>query len=220
MDACEENVELAYAVNGKGPGNIAIAAEDVGAHLIHISTDYVFDGKSERPYVEDDPTGPLSVYGLSKLEGEQAVMEHSTRWSILRTQWLFGEHGPNFAETMIKLAGKNPTLRVVNDQYGSPTYTGDLACQIARILEHGARGVFHASCGGEATWFEFARAVLDRAGFQSTEVLPVTTEEFPRPATRPSRAILQNLALERSIGDSMRHWKIALDEYMERRSES
>lgn len=220
VDACEENAELAHAVNGTGPGNIARAAEAVGAHLIHISTDYVFDGESARAYTEDDPTRPLSVYGRSKLEGEESVQEHCTKWSILRTQWLFGEHGANFAETMIRLAGKNPTLRVVDDQFGTPTYTGDLSLQILAIMENGATGIFHTSCGGEASWFEFARAVLDRSGLQHIEVIPVTTSEFPRPATRPARAILQNRALERSIGDSMRPWQQALDEYISRRSQS
>ena len=218
VDDCESNETTAYRVNARGPGNLARAAEEIGAAIVHVSTDYVFDGEKDGAYDEFDVTGPVSVYGRSKLGGEIAVRDMSTRWTIVRTCWLYGEDGPNFPETMIRLAKERDALDVVDDQRGSPTYTRDVARQILRLVEADERGLYHTSAGGEATWFDLAVAVLERAGLVDVAVRPVTTDRFPRPARRPRNSVLRNLALELGIGDSMRPWTAALDDYMERRA--
>jgi dTDP-4-dehydrorhamnose reductase len=215
VDDCEKFPELAHAVNGQGTRNVATAAEAIGAEVFYISTDYVFDGDKEDAYIEEDPPNPTSVYGSSKLEGEIAIQEVCSKWYIGRTQWLYGEGGANFAETMIRLGSERDVLKVVDDQWGAPTYTKDLASEVKTILEAKAYGLYHLSNEGKTTWYGFARAVLELAGIQ-VSIQPCTTEDFPRPAKRPRNSVMWNRSLKKSVGNVMRDWKDGLREYMKR----
>ncbi|WP_410507585.1 dTDP-4-dehydrorhamnose reductase [Methanosarcina hadiensis] len=205
VDGCEDNRELAFKVNGYGPGHIAEACSKVRATLVHFSTDYVFDG-FRNEYVESDTPYPINVYGLSKLLGEQSIAENSGDYRIIRVSWLFGTHGRNFVETMLKLSSEMGTVKVVNDQFGKPTYTVDLANKIKDILELES-GIYHITNDGVCSWYEFASAVIDNA-------VPCTSDEFPRKAKRPKYSVLVNTKT-----GPMRHWKEALKAYMKERNE-
>ena len=200
VDGCEDNQELAFQVNGYGPGHIAEACSSIGATLVHFSTDYVFDG-SRHEYIESDTPNPINVYGQSKLLGEQKITENTSDYRIIRISWLFGTHGKNFVETMLKLSPQMDKVKVVNDQFGKPTYTIDLANKIMDILELEA-GIYHLTNEGVCSWYEFASAIIDN-------VVPCTSEEFPRKAKRPKYSVLTNTKTE-----PMRHWKAALKAYM------
>ncbi len=216
VDDCEARAEEVLRVNGAGAGNVARAARDVGARVVQVSTDYVFDGKKAGEYVEDDVTGPeavLSSYGRSKLAGERAVIEAGGAWLIVRTSWVFGPAGPNFVATILKAGRERPELQVVNDQRGRPTYAPDLAGAIVSLVEAGARGVVHAANSGACTWFEFACEIVRRAGL-TTPVRPCTTAEYPRPARRPANSVLDTSKFERLTGGAMRSWGEALAEYL------
>jgi len=191
MDRAETETERAHRVNALGPRNLAVAASARGIPLLHVSTDYVFDGGSARPYHEDDPTGPLSVYGASKLAGEQAVRETSERHWIVRTAWLYHTEGHNFPRTMLELSAKGP-VRVVHDQHGSPTYAPHLATGILQLLETGAYGTYHIAGRGGTSWFELTRALFREAGVAAA-VEPVATTDFPRPARRPGYTVLTTI---------------------------
>ena len=214
VDQCESQPEVANAINAAGTHNLVLAAEEVNSAFFYISTDYVFDGTKSSPYLESDPTNPLSIYGSSKLKGEESVRAHSTRWTIARTQWLYGEGGNNFVETMIRLSAERDQIRVVNDQWGAPTYTGDLALQIKVLIEEHKHGLYHISNQGSTSWFTFAKTLLDYPGLPSVQVLPCTTEEFPRPAPRPQFSTLLNDKLGREGLDKMRDWRVALNDYL------
>ena len=220
VDACEANRELAFLANAIGARNAAIAASETNADLCHVSTDYVFDGEKAGEYDEYDAPAPLSTYGKSKLAGEEAVRAFAPRWSIVRTQWLYGEGGKNFPETIIRLAKERPEVSVVDDQTGKPTYAGDLARQIRLIVESRQYGLFHAADGGVTTWYRFAKAVLERSGLGHVPMRPITTAEYPTPARRPRNSALRNMNLELTIGDSMPPWESGLDEFMRRRNDS
>jgi len=212
VDACETEADLAYAVNGRAPGNLAAAAEEVSADLLHVSTDYVFDGTKGAAYVEDDAVNPLSVYGKSKLEGEENVSKYDRHY-IVRTQWLYGHNGPNFVKTMLRLAAERPEVRVVADQFGSPTTTHDLACAIAELIKTGAYGTYHITNSGQTSWHGFARDIFELAGV-TTPLFPIQTEEYPTPAKRPAFSPLENrnwLALGKA---PLRGYKEALEAYM------
>jgi dTDP-4-dehydrorhamnose reductase len=194
VDLCEGDVDLAYAVNGMGTRNICEAAALVGAHVVYVSTDYVFDGTSPRPYREWDQPNPRSVYGSSKLAGERECRPGST---IVRTSWVSGAHGANMVGTALRLAGGTGDLRFVNDQHGSPTFTADLAPAIVTLgLDH-RPGIFHVTNSGSTTWWGFVRAVLEEAGADSERVKPIATADLdpPRPALRPANSVLDNMAL-------------------------
>jgi len=219
VDACEgEGRERAFAVNGAAVGNIAAAAAAGGARLIHVSTDYVFDGKGTAPYREDDPTGPLSVYGQSKLEGERQALQYP-RSLVVRTSWLFGPGGPNFAATMVHLIqqGRLP-LRVVADQTGAPTYTPFLARAILDLAPVPVTGIVHYRNREPVTWHAFAReiAALWAAPAQRVDVLPVTTAEFPRPAPRPAWSVLDVTRFESVVGRRVEPWVWGLADYLAR----
>lgn len=226
VDACEgEGRERAFAVNGAAVGLIAEAAAAGGARLIHVSTDYVFDGilkgRGKSPYREDDPTGPLSVYGQSKLEGERQALRHP-RSLVVRTSWLFGPGGPNFAATMVNLIqqGRLP-LRVVADQQGAPTYTPFLAraiLDLASLPSSTATGIVHYRNREPVTWHAFAReiAALWAAPAQTVDVLPVTTAEFPRPAPRPAWSVLDVERFESLVGRRVEPWVWGLADYLAR----
>jgi dTDP-4-dehydrorhamnose reductase len=218
VDACEDEArERAFAVNGAAVGLIAEAA--AGARFIHVSTDYVFDGKGKMPYREDGPTAPLSVYGQSKLEGERRALQHP-RALVVRTSWLFGPGGPNFAATMVSLIqqGRLP-LRVVNDQEGCPTYTPFLARAILDLAPLDLDGIVHYRNREPVTWHAFAReiAALWAAPAQAphaVDVLPVTTAEFPRPAPRPAYSVLDVQRFEAAVGRRVEPWAWGLAEYL------
>ena len=212
VDGAEADFDGAFRVNVVGSQNMAAACLATGARMVYISTDYVFDGNSEKPYREFDQTNPQSVYGLTKLHGEEMVRRILGRHYIVRTAWLYGE-GNNFVRTMLNLAAKQDTLRVVNDQVGTPTSTVDLTKVIFRLLESDAYGTYHASCQGQCSWYEFACEIFRQAG-KDVKVLPVTTSEFVRPAKRPVYSVLDNHMLRMTVGDPMRSWLESLREYL------
>jgi dTDP-4-dehydrorhamnose reductase len=212
VDGAESHRAEAFTINALGARNVALAAEAVGAALAHVSTDYVFDGAAAEPYTEFDPTGPINVYGLSKRAGEDEIRAHCRRHFIVRSAWLYGEHGRNFVWTILKAARERDGLEVVDDQVGSPTWTADLARMLEALLETGAYGTYHASAGGSCTWYAFTGAIL-KAKEVATPVRPVTTDRFPRPARRPANSVLDNLCL-RALGLSMRPSDEALAEFL------
>lgn len=208
VDNCELRREYSFAVNADGCKNIAVAAESIGARVIGISTDYVFDGKLDRPYNEYDlPRDPLSVYGQSKLLGEQNIQNFCTNYMIVRISWLYGENGKNFVSSMLQLAKKGlPELKVVNDQIGNPTSAASVAEVMERLLQTDYRGIVHATCEGEATWYDFAQEIFRLSGIKQ-KVTPCTTEEFPRPAPRPSNSRLEKQILRELHLPPMPDWK-------------
>lgn len=194
VDACESDPDRAFRVNALGARNVAEACSRVGAHLLYVSTDYVFDGEKHDPYVEWDTPNPRSVYGRSKLGGEIEAGDAAT---IMRTSWVCGEHGANMVKTILRLSNEHDTLTFVDDQRGHPTLADELAKMIARLLVDRRPGVFHVTNQGAVSWFEFARAVLSAAGLDPARVLPISTAELkpPRPAPRPANSVLDNAAL-------------------------
>lgn len=203
VDGCEDDKELAFDVNGRALIQIAKSCASIGAVLVHYSTDYVFDG-SRNEYVESDETNPINVYGESKLLGEKNITENMKDYRIIRTSWLFGLHGKNFVETMLRLSGEMQTVRVVNDQFGKPTFTSDLARKTPEIIGF-PPGIYHITNEGPCSWYEFARAAIEN-------VVSCSTDEFPRKAKRPKYSILTNTKTS-----PMRPWKEALNEYLELR---
>jgi dTDP-4-dehydrorhamnose reductase len=217
VDLCESERERAFAVNARGAGLLAGAAEECGAVFVHFSTDYVFDGKKYSPYVESDPVNPASAYGASKREGELLVQKNCGRSFIFRIAWLYGTEGGSFVRTIRELAEKNApagvSLRVVNDQTGSPTYTADVCRQTLRMLETGRFGLYHSTSEGECTWYDFAVEIVRAAGIPAI-VEPCTTAEFPRPAPRPAYSVLENSALKKLGLNLMPHWKEAFAAFL------
>jgi dTDP-4-dehydrorhamnose reductase len=215
VDACESDPDTAFSVNAIGTRNVAEAAVGVGAHLVYLSTDYVFDGTLDRPYVEWDQPNPRSVYGLSKLGGEQEVRTVAgASASVVRTAWVNGAHGANMVKTVLRLAAASPdgTLRFVDDQHGCPTFTADLARAVVRLALDRRPGTFHVTNQGETTWFGFARATLAAAGLDPHRVLPIATSELdpPRPAPRPANSRLDNAALRLSGIPLLPWWEESL----------
>jgi dTDP-4-dehydrorhamnose reductase len=190
VDGAETAAAEATAVNGDGAGHVAAAAAEAGAFVVHVSTDYVFTGDAREPYAEADPTGPRTAYGRSKLAGERAVAAAApASHAIVRTAWLFGPNGGNFVDTMLRLGAERDALSVVDDQVGSPTYTGHLAAALVKIAETRPNGVLHVAGGGRCSWYDLAVATFERAGLAVT-VTPCTTADFPRPAPRPAFSVL------------------------------
>jgi dTDP-4-dehydrorhamnose reductase len=216
VDGCESEPDLAYKVNSLGPRNLAIAANEAGAALVHISTDYVFGGVGNTPYREYDQTNPQSVYGKSKLDAELFVRNLCPRHYIVRTAWLFGINGNNFVRTMLRLAAERDTLTVVDDQLGSPTFTYDLAIALADLIEKRTYGTYHLTNGGECTWFEFTREILRQAGIEGVEVKPMTTEQLNRPANRPRYSVLDNYVWSMDGRVPLRNYREALADYLQR----
>ena len=210
VDGCETNTELAFAANARGPRNLAIVCSELNIPLVHISTDYIFDGTSIAPYQESDAPNPQSVYGKSKLVGEQHVRKLCPKHYIIRTSWLYGEHGKNFVATMLRLAQERDELGVVNDQTGSPTYTVDLAQAIAELITQPAYGTYHITNSGTCTWYEFTLEIFKQAGIRGVRVNPITTEEINRPAPRPQNSVLDNYNWRLQGKEPLRHYKEAL----------
>ena len=213
VEGAEREPVLAMAVNADGTERIARAAAKIGARLIYLSTDYVFDGRKGSPYLEFDSTNPLNAYGRSKLEGERRALEYCTDTLIVRTSWLYGAQGKNFVKTIMRLATEQPELRVVADQRGCPTHAGDLAEALARVLETDLTGIAHATGAGDCTWHEFACAIVSLMGVSVT-VHPITTAEARRAAVRPAYAVLANRRLA-ALGISLPHWMDALGRFMQ-----
>ncbi|QEM68164.1 dTDP-4-dehydrorhamnose reductase [Geobacter sp. FeAm09] len=212
VDGCESNQETAMQVNGEGVAHLAMASRMIGACLVQISTDYVFDGGKGTPYLEDDAPNPLNVYGESKLAGEMNAAVNPDHL-IVRTQWLYGHHGKNFVETMLRLGAERQELSVVDDQVGSPTWTVDLAHAVVALMEKGCRGVYHAANGGYCSWNDFARAIFQEAGMAVT-VTAMTTEQLNRPARRPLHSPLDCGKLARDGGYRPQPWREALRSYL------
>jgi dTDP-4-dehydrorhamnose reductase len=213
VDECESRADHAYLVNGLGARNAALAAAELGAAVLMVSTDYVFDGRSNRPYREYDAVGPQTVYGASKWAGEQATRDLNPRHLVVRTAWLYGRGGPNFPDTILERARSGQPLRVVDDQRGSPTWTEDLAPALVRLVESGQFGTYHVTSSGDCTWYEFARHLLARAGIEAA-VTPTDTVTFDRPARRPAYSVLSNLLYEHVTGHRMPSWRDAADRYL------
>ncbi|MEW4431803.1 dTDP-4-dehydrorhamnose reductase [Paenibacillus pabuli] len=219
VDAAETDIDGAYKVNAVGTRNVAVAAERVGAKLVYISTDYVFDGNSSSPYQEYDNTNPQSVYGKSKRAGELLVQSLSSKWFVVRTSWVYGLYGNNFVKTMLKLGQEKPKLQVVHDQKGSPTFTVDLAGFILELMLTEMYGVYHASNSGTCTWYEFTEAIFAEArnvgGFTiQAQLEPCTTEQFPRPAPRPRNSVMDHLSIRTNGLADIRPWREGLREFI------
>lgn len=217
VDLCEQEPQKADAINGLAVGAMAALCKTCGATLVHISTDFVFDGAKGKPYTVDDPVNPLSAYGRSKLLGERELQKHAPpRWLIVRTAWVYGRHGANFPRTMVQAARAGKPLTVVDDQIGSPTYTVDLAQAILDLLDSGAAGIWHATNSGQTSWFDFAQATLGDFGMRS-DIAPLSSAEWakrrPGSAARPGYSVLDCAPLERHIGRPMRPWRQALADF-------
>ncbi len=217
VDKAESEPDLAMAVNGTGVGILAEEAHKLGARLIHVSTDYVFDGCQSHPYQETDPTNPIGVYGKSKLAGEQAIQQVGGDYIIVRTAWVYGVGGMgNFVKTMLRLGSSRDELRVVTDQVGSPTWTKDLAEAIAYMIQNSpASGIYHYTNSGVCSWYDFAIAIFEEAtalGFplQVQRVVPITTAEYPTPAKRPAYSVLSHRKISAVMGTHPPHWRRSL----------
>jgi len=219
VDGAESERALADAVNGSGPGNLAHAARDLGARLVHVSTDYVFDGTSDQPYRENDPTCPVNAYGASKLMGERTVAASGAETLIVRTSWLYGRAGRNFVETMLRLAAERDELRVVDDQIGAPTYARDLADVMLTLVGARATGIVHATNSGTCSWCGFAREIFEASGLSPTRVRAVDSDAFPRPAARPRYSVLSLERLTQITGRAPRDWRAALRDYLRERNQ-
>ncbi len=216
VNGCETDQDNAFRINAIGPRNLSIAARELGAKIFQISTDYVFSGNTDRHYKEFDEVHPMSVYGKTKLQGETLVREFGSRYFILRTAWMYGE-GKNFVKTMLQLSEKNDKVQVVADQYGTPTWSMELARAIAYLLPTDNYGIFHATCEGECSWAEFAKEIFRLAG-KSTAVESITTEvydsRFPGQAYRPAYSVLDNYMLDMTTDFKFASWESAIAEYM------
>lgn len=230
VDGCESEEDRATRVNGDGPGYLAKAAKATGATLVHISTDYVFDGEKTTPYTEEDPTGPMSAYGRSKLAGERAILESGLeQYFILRTSWLYGPGGKNFVETILRLAKERVELRIIADQIGSPTFTEDLAeaiFQLLNLTRHSSpvtrHGIYHFANEGQCSWYEFACAIVEEARRAGEElkverILPIKTEEYPLPAKRPAYSVFSKEKYRTATGSVVPEWRESLKRYFEDR---
>lgn len=219
VDTAETDIDKAYLINAVGTGNIALAAEKVGAKLVYISTDYVFSGQTAQPYHEYDNTDPYSIYGKSKRAGETLIQSLCSRWFIVRTSWMFGLHGNNFVKTMLRLGQEKSLVQVVNDQTGAPTYTVDLARFLINVTESEKFGIYHVSNCGTCTWYEFARAIFEEAHelldwIPSAALEPCLTEQFPRPAPRPAYSVMEHLSIRTNGFDDLQHWREGLREFL------
>lgn len=214
VDGCESHDEKAFAINAEGMRHVALGALRCRAKVVYLSTDYIFDGKKREPYLEDDPPHPLSVYGRSKLRGEQYVQEMVEDALIVRTQWLYGKYGNNFVASVLRQAREKEVLSIVNDQVGSPTYTIDLSRAISVLIQCDARGVFHVANSDLCTWFAFGQEILKLSGMEGVRIVPISSEELGRPATRPLYSVLNTEKLKRETGMTLRPWSEALKDYL------
>lgn len=213
VDNCETKYDKAYAVNALGPKYLAIACNKINIPLIHISTDYVFNGNKNTPLIEEDKLDPKTIYGKTKLEGEKFIKENTNKFFILRTAWLFGIHGKNFVKTMLNLSKNRNEIKVVNDQIGSPTYSLDLSRSIQELINSDKYGIYHLTNKGECSWYEFAKKIFQLSNI-NIKVQPITTQEFPRPAPRPHYSVLNNQKWINAGFSPMRDYEEALKDYL------
>lgn len=211
VDKAESEPDMAMVINGITPGILAKECEKLGSLFVHYSTDYVFNGSASRPYVEEDKTDPINVYGKSKLAGEKAVEEACKRHLIFRTSWIYSLRGKNFFLTMQKLGEKNSSIRVVNDQWGAPTWSRSVAQTTAKIVVKPSieYGLYHMTCDGKTSWCDFARKIF--AGRKTPVIIGIPSTEYPTPAQRPGYSVLSNEKLKRTFGISLPHWEVALE---------
>jgi dTDP-4-dehydrorhamnose reductase len=215
---CETHATEAFRVNAIGSRNLAMAAEQVGAKLIYVSTDYVFSGERTTPYREYDMTNPLGVYGLTKLAGEKFAQQFCSRWFVVRTAWLYGYNGKNFVKTMLKLAKERSEIAVVDDQFGNPTNAADLAFHLLKIALTEDYGIYHCTGNGVCSWYDFVSRIVALSG-SCVKVKPCSTEQYASPVKRPAYSALEHMMLNATVGDEMRSWQDALDAYMIRMQE-
>jgi len=214
VDGCEREPDKAYAINGKGTRNVALACKRSGVPMLYISTDFVFDGRKSEPYREDDEPNPLGHYGRSKMEGEKQVQELLSDFYIVRTSWLFGKHGKNFISTILNKARNTGIIKVVNDQVGSPTYARDLCRALAMLISSGKYGTYHLSNSGTCSWYEFAKRAVELSGI-TADVIPISSSEYPTPTQRPAYSVLGNYFWKDNFGNSLRPWEEGLKDYLE-----
>jgi len=214
VDQAESEPDLAFFINGYGTENLAVACNHLNIPLLYVSSDYVFDGEKNRPYTTWDDTKPLSIYGKTKLAGERAVMRHLRRFYIVRTSWLYGPFGKNFVETILQMANDGKPLRVVADQFGSPTCTLSLSETIADLIQTERWGVYHASDDGITNWYEFAKEIVWDL---KAQVSPIATTDMPRPATRPKYSVMDKTTLINTIGRELPTWQDSLHAYLQLR---
>lgn len=213
VDLCETEQEKAYKINSLGPKYLALSAKDISAKMIHVSTDYVYDGQGTIPYTEESATGPISVYGRTKLAGDNFVLENCPKSFVLRTAWVYGQ-GKNFVKTMLRLADEGKNIRVVADQIGTPTSALELARAIVLLMKTDSYGIYHATCEGYTTWYDFAVNIFNLTG-KDASVEAITSAEYPTPARRPMYSVLDNKRFRECHGYYMKDWKEALEEYIE-----
>jgi dTDP-4-dehydrorhamnose reductase len=216
VDGCETDRQACFAVNADAVRNIALACRDRNIKIVHFSTDYVFSGMKGTPYQEDDECDPINIYGESKLAGERHLRNLADNWIIVRTAWLYGKKGKNFVNTILGKAREESSLRVVNDQVGSPTYTMDLAAAVHALIDGDHCGVYHVTNRGRCSWYELTLKILEYANVTGVRVDPVSTDEFPRPARRPRCSVLSCAKFSDSLNRAMRFWQIALKDYINR----
>ncbi len=214
VDGSEQKEAEAFLVNADGPENLAFACRDKKIPLIHVSTDYVFDGLKKTPYYTDDQPNPIGVYGRSKLEGERRIQNLLSEVCIVRTAWLYGKAGKNFVKAILAQASKKNLLKVVSDQRGGPTFTMDLALALQAVAEKGLRGIYHVTNKGSCSWLEFAERILVLSGKDGVEIEPISTSELKRPAPRPANSVLDCSKFEADSGMLLRQWPDALQDYM------
>lgn len=214
VDKCESDTDNAFKVNAIGPRNLAMAAQKISAKLLHVSTDYVFNGIGNKPFKEYDIPQPISVYGKTKLMGEQYIRENCNKYFIVRTAWLYGKYGKNFVYTIMNAAKEKGHLEVVNDQRGNPTYAEDLAYHILKLILTDEYGIYHCIGNGECSWYDFACKIIEYAGIKCT-IEPITSDKIKRAAKRPSYSSLDNMMLRCTIGDEMRNWEDALKAFID-----
>jgi dTDP-4-dehydrorhamnose reductase len=214
VDKCESDTDNAFKVNAIGPRNLAMAAQKISAKLLHVSTDYVFNGIGNKPFKEYDIPQPISVYGKTKLMGEQYIRENCNKYFIVRTAWLYGKYGKNFVYTIMNAAKEKGHLEVVNDQRGNPTYAEDLAYHILKLILTDEYGIYHCIGNGECSWYDFACKIIEYAGIKCT-IAPITSDKIKRAAKRPSYSSLDNMMLRCTIGDEMRNWEDALKAFID-----
>lgn len=217
VDGCESNKDLAFKVNSLGAKNLAIVCEKIGAKIVQVSTDYVFSGKGDTPLTEFDLVSPYSVYGKTKLLGENYVKDFSSKYFIVRTAWLYGYVGHNFVYTMQRLGREKDSLKVVNDQRGNPTHANDLAYHILKLIETEEYGIYHCTGKGECTWYDFAKKIMELSNIECS-VNPCSSEEYKTPAKRPEYSSLDNMMLRCTVGDEMRDWEVALESFIRNNS--
>jgi dTDP-4-dehydrorhamnose reductase len=223
VDKAESDRESCFAVNATAPAVMASEAAASGAKLVHYSTDYVFDGNKVTPYVEEDPTGPRNIYGASKLAGEQGIAAAGGEFLILRTSWVYGNHGTNFLKTMLRLGAERPEIRIVADQHGAPTSADTIAEATVRVLDRAftgtwVSGVYHMTATGATSWYGFASAIFARAGGATPSLAPIATSEYPTAAARPSNSVLSNDKFAAAFGFRLPDWQQQLDVVMAARA--